>query len=246
MDSPFTKDLLKDLVKRADELTLEQIKESWEIAGAIKSKQEALQKELQSYKDEILTQQNTLKDLRSQESALKEQIKELESKKRNASEELAKLHDEISVQTIITQAKKAKLELQESRKQILPGSLKSVQIYLKDGSIAKAKPAQKLFGEDVYKKYRVAFKENHTLRNHISDLELENKRLQIELRDFYADLALEGMGALESKATQEQQLPKEPKDIIATEEDLSDFKKMLQDHKRNKAKNHKSSSTEQT
>ena len=87
MDSPFTKDLLKDLVKRADELTLEQIKESWEIAGAIKSKQEALQKELQSYKDEILTQQATLKDLRTQESALKEQIKELESKKRKASEE---------------------------------------------------------------------------------------------------------------------------------------------------------------
>ena len=28
MDSPFTKDLLKDLVKRADELTLEQIKET--------------------------------------------------------------------------------------------------------------------------------------------------------------------------------------------------------------------------
>lgn len=240
MDSPFTKDLLKDLVKRADELTLEQIKESWEIAGAIKSKQEALQKELQSYKDEILTQQATLKDLRTQESALKEQIKELESKKRKASEELAKLHDEISVQKIITQAKKAKLELQESRKQILPGSLKSVQIYLKDGSIAKAKPAQKLFGEDVYKKYRVAFKENHTLRNHISELELENKRLQIELRDFYADLALEGMGALESKKQETKPLPKEPKEIIATEEDLSDFKKMLQDHKRNKTKNHKS------
>lgn len=236
MDTPLTKDLLKDLVKHADELTLEQIKESWELAGVIIDKADSLQKELQSYKDEILSSQATLKDLRAKESALKEQIQELESKKRNASNELAKLNDEISVQKIINQAKKAKLELQESRKQILPGSLKSVQIYLKDGSIAKAKPAQKIFSEDVYKKYRVAFKENRTLKIHISSLELENKRLQIELRDFYSDLALEGMGALESKATQEQQLPLDSKDIIATEEDLSDFKKMLQDHKRKKSK----------
>ena len=168
MDTPLTKDLLKDLVKHADELTLEQIKESWELAGVIIDKADSLQKELQSYKDEILSSQATLKDLRAKESALKEQIQELESKKRNASNELAKLHDEISVQKIITQAKKAKLELQESRKQILPGSLKSVQIYLKDGSIAKAKPAQKIFSEDVYKKYRVAFKENRTLKIHIS------------------------------------------------------------------------------
>ena len=84
----------------------------------------------------------------------------------------------------------------------------------------------------MYKKYRVAFKENHTLKSRLSELELENKRLHIELRDFYSELALEGMGALESSA-KDQPLP-EPKEIIATDEDLSDFKKMLKAQKKTK------------
>lgn len=226
------KDLVKDIAKRANTLSLQDIQEGWKLAGAIADRQAALQKELQGYKDEILASQATLKSLRAKVAEYKSVLATLESKERQARQELARLHDEISIQTIIKESKLANQKLQESRKQILPGSLKSVEIYLKDGSIAKAKPAQKIFGEDVYKKYRVAFKENHTLKSRLSELELENKRLHIELRDFYSELALEGMGALESN-TKDQPLP-EPKEIIATDEDLSDFKKMLKAQKKTK------------
>ena len=226
------KELVKDIAKRANTLNLQDIQEGWKLAGAIADRQAALQKELQGYKDEILASQATLKSLRTKVAECKSALATLESKERQARQELARLHDEISIQTIIKESKLANEKLQESRKQILPGSLKSVEIYLKDGSIAKAKPAQKLFGEDVYKKYRVAFKENHTLKSRLSELELENKRLHIELRDFYSELALEGMGALESSA-KDQPLP-EPKEIIATDEDLSDFKKMLKAQKKTK------------
>ena len=155
MESLETKDLLKDIVKKADTLTLQEIKENWEIVGIIAHKKETLQKELNSYKSDIADSQAILKDLRAKEAELKDTLNELTTKKYEVSEELSRLRDELSVQKVINNAKRAKLDLQETRKQILPGALRSVQIYLKDGSIAKAKPAQKIFSEDIYKKYRV-------------------------------------------------------------------------------------------
>ena len=243
MESLETKDLLKDIVKKADTLTLQEIKENWEIVGIIAHKKETLQKQLNSYKSDIADSQAILKDLRAKEAELKDTLNELTTKKYEVSEELSRLRDELSVQKVINNAKRAKLDLQETRKQILPGALRSVQIYLKDGSIAKAKPAQKIFSEDIYKKYRVELKENHILKTKISELELENKRLNIELRDFYAELALEGMGALESKdnkeTSQEDTKIRESREIIITNEDLSDFKKMLKATKEKRTRSRK-------
>ena len=93
------KDLVKDIAKRANTLSLQDIQEGWQLAGAIADRQAALQKELQGYKDEILASQATLKSLRTKVAEYKNSLATLESKERQARQELAKLHDEISIQT---------------------------------------------------------------------------------------------------------------------------------------------------
>lgn len=242
MNTIDSKELLKDIIKKSDSISIDEIRECWEITGIIDDKRQSLQKEFDSYKKEILASQKKLKELRAQESALKDELKTLESKRGEIKEEIAKLRNDLSVQQAINNSKKDSIDVQQARKSILPGALKSVEIYLKDGSIAKAKPAQKVFGEDVYKKYRVELKENRTLKAELSKIELENKRLNIELRDFYTEMALEGMGALESESKDSGDEVKKPQDMVFSDEDLNDFKKMLKaskEAKENKEKRDK-------
>ncbi len=190
-------EVLKEIAKKSDTIGLQDIKEGWEIMSAIKIKSDTFAKEIKSYKDEINALQNQLKTMRKTIKTTQQQLLTLESQKQATTEELQSLQKDFNIKKIQAQSKTQHQKIQENRSAILPGALKNVEIYLKDGSITKAKPAQKVFGEDLYKKYRVELKENRVLKNKISELELENKRLEIELRDFYAELQLEGIGALE-------------------------------------------------
>lgn len=250
------KEIIKEVLRRAQNENLQDIKDSWDMRGFIGRKKTELAEEIKSYKKEILTYQDELKDLRKELTQSKNTIEDLESKKQLLQEEIKKLQQEITIEQAKNEVKAQQKKVIESRQKLLPAALKSVQIYLKDGSIAKAKPAQKLFSEDIYKKYRVELKENHILKTQISKLELENKLLSIELRDFYAELSLEGMGALESKSkgeskleslldssekdkeklqekaglqrkTKSTELTDNNGEFIATEEDISEFKQML-------------------
>lgn len=259
------KEIIKEVLRRAENENLQDIKDSWDMRGFIGRKKDELAEEIKSYKQEILTYQDELKDLRKELADGKHTIEDLESKKQRLEEDIKQLTQELKVEQAKSEVKAEQKEVLNSRQKLLPAALKSVQIYLKDGSVAKAKPAQKLFGEDIYKKYRVELKENHILKMQLTELELENKRLSIELRDFYAELVLEGMSANEPKeATKKAKIEtlfddnkesnnkannqtglKEKKsseiidskgDFIATQEDISEFKQMLKAQKEKRAR----------
>lgn len=166
--------------------------------------------EIENYKNEIIALQNELKNLRLEKQEIKTLVTELESRKLELDSVLDSMKKEIGFKKIINNDKKKKEKLKAQRESIIPASLKSVDIYLKDGSIGKAKPAQKIFDEEMYMKYRVSLKENHALKAKNAELELEKKKLEIELRDFYKDLTLSGMGAfLDSSKTSETKIRNE-------------------------------------
>lgn len=255
------KEIIKEVLRRAENENIQDIKDSWDMRGFIGRKKKEIAEEIKSYKQEILTYQDELKGLRKELTEGKNTIEDLESQKQKLQEEITQLTQDLIVEKAKSGVKAEQKKVLESRQKLLPAALKSVQIYLKDGSVAKAKPAQKLFSEDIYKKYRVELKENHILKTQLSELELENKRLSIELRDFYAELMLEGMDTTqnpkeESKeslleksenATKKEKLTAKSSQVIdsqgefiATQEDISEFKQMLKAQKEKKIRSKRS------
>lgn len=249
------KEIIKEVLRRAENENIQDIKDSWDMRGFIGRKKKEIAEEIKSYKQEILTYQDELKGLRKELTEGKNTIEDLESQKQKLQEEITQLTQDLIVEKAKSGAKAEQKKVLESRQKLLPAALKSVQIYLKDGSVAKAKPAQKLFSEDIYKKYRVELKENHILKTQLSELELENKRLSIELRDFYAELMLEGMDTTQNQESKESLLEKSENatkkekltakssqvinsqgEFIATQEDISEFKQMLKAQKEKKSK----------
>lgn len=249
------KEIIKEVLRRAENENIQDIKDSWDMRGFIGRKKKEIAEEIKSYKQEILTYQDELKGLRKELTEGKNTIEDLESQKQKLQEEITQLTQDLIVEKAKSGNKAEQKKVLESRQKLLPAALKSVQIYLKDGSVAKAKPAQKLFSEDIYKKYRVELKENHILKTQLSELELENKRLSIELRDFYAELMLEGMDTTQNQESKESLLEKTENatkkekltakssqvidsqgEFIATQEDISEFKQMLKAQKEKKSK----------
>lgn len=249
------KEIIKEVLRRAENENIQDIKDSWDMRGFIGRKKKEIAEEIKSYKQEILTYQDELKGLRKELTEGKNTIEDLESQKQKLQEEITQLTQDLIVEKAKSSNKAEQKKVLESRQKLLPAALKSVQIYLKDGSVAKAKPAQKLFSEDIYKKYRVELKENHILKTQLSELELENKRLSIELRDFYAELMLEGMDTTQNQESKESLLEKSENatkkekltakssqvidsqgEFIATQEDISEFKQMLKAQKEKKSK----------
>lgn len=249
------KEIIKEVLRRAENENIQDIKDSWDMRGFIGRKKKEIAEEIKSYKQEILTYQDELKGLRKELTEGKNTIEDLESQKQKLQEEITQLTQDLIVEKAKSGNKAEQKKVLESRQKLLPAALKSVQIYLKDGSVAKAKPAQKLFSEDIYKKYRVELKENHILKTQLSELELENKRLSIELRDFYAELMLEGMDTTQNQESKESLLEKSENatkkekltakssqvidsqgEFIATQEDISEFKQMLKAQKEKKSK----------
>lgn len=249
------KEIIKEVLRRAENENIQDIKDSWDMRGFIGRKKKEIAEEIKSYKQEILTYQDELKGLRKELTEGKNTIEDLESQKQKLQEEITQLTQDLIVEKAKSGVKAEQKKVLESRQKLLPAALKSVQIYLKDGSVAKAKPAQKLFSEDIYKKYRVELKENHILKTQLSELELENKRLSIELRDFYAELMLEGMDTTQNQESKESLLEKSENttkkeklkakssqvidsqgEFIATQEDISEFKQMLKAQKEKKSK----------
>lgn len=236
------KDILIEIVKKGDSIELNEVQEGWEIIKTIQTKTRKFLEEISGYKSEIATLQVQLRILRKEMLGTQEQIKILNDKKSALNDELEVLQRHLDVKKIQYDAYTKQQAILNRRDKILPSALKSIDIYLKDGSTTKAKPAQKIFSEDLYKKYRVELKENHILKHRISELELEKKRLEIELRDFYTDLRLEEMGALdkESKKTNPNN-PKNPQNPKATNkykkpdihnlnaQDLADLKQIIAD-----------------
>lgn len=241
------KDILIEIVRKGDKINLDEITEGWEAIKTIQSKTNKFLEKINDYKNEIDTLQEQLRLLRKEERSIQAYLKTFDDKKIAINEELQELQKQLEIKKIRHNSQAEQQELINDRNKILPGALRSVEIYLKDGSITKAKPAQRLFSEDLYKKYRVELKENRILKARISELELENKRLEIELRDFLTDLKLEGMGALESKKdknleSKEFKSNEKPLDSINSlnSKDLNELKEIITNIKQDELSTQKS------
>ncbi|MDO7253827.1 nickel-binding protein Mua [Helicobacter cappadocius] len=178
--------IFQEFVQKSSE-----IKETWEIAKLFEEEREKFKQELLNYENEIKQAKKFLKDFRAESSRIKEEIKELEELKLKRIQEIQALREEVFKQKIkkkISKLKVEKDEIQHEKKdEILPKPVEMIDIYLKDGSVAKARPTKKVYTDTLYKKYRVVLKENKSLKDRILEFELENSKLKIELRDFYTE-----------------------------------------------------------
>ncbi|PAF53921.1 hypothetical protein BKH42_03985 [Helicobacter sp. 13S00482-2] len=167
------------------------MKEVWEIAKLFEEERERFKQESLNYETEIKQAKKLLKDFRSQCAIIKKEVAELQAIKDEKTKEIQTLKEDIFKQKIknnISRLKKEKDDIKNEKKdEILPKPIELIDIYLKDGSIAKAKPTKRVFTDALYKRYRVILKENKSLKEQILEFELENSKLKIELRDFYAE-----------------------------------------------------------
>lgn len=173
---------------------LSEIKEVWEIYQIFENERKKFLEETKEYNAEIQAHQDILRGYRQQIKEIKQELEELRQLKQEEEEALRNLKDKKTKQRIdnmVHALASEKENIKDKKKQILPNTLKEVQVYTQDNKVQKMKPAQNLYGEELYKKYRVALKESRELKNKIADLELENLQLNIEIRDFYAEIALQ-------------------------------------------------------
>ncbi|PAF48595.1 hypothetical protein BKH46_00855 [Helicobacter sp. 12S02634-8] len=166
------------------------MKESWELVELFEAERERFKQESQAYKQEIEQSKKTLKDLRAQITQLKAIIKKFEDIQSQKIEAIKQVNQELfkyKIKKNISALHYEKSQLLSKKDEILPKPLETIDIYLKDGSTAKAKPTKKVFSDTLYRKYRVVLKENKALKDQMLGLELENAKLKIELRDFHTE-----------------------------------------------------------
>ncbi|PAF52872.1 hypothetical protein BKH44_00250 [Helicobacter sp. 13S00477-4] len=167
------------------------MKESWEVFRLFEEEREKFKQEIFSYEQEIFQAKEKLKKIRLRYIKLKNEMNDIEEIKQKKIQEINEIKQYLFKQKIQKNISKLKNEksnlLGEKKEALLPKPVEMIDIYLKDGSIAKARPVKKIFTDILYKKYRVLLKENKSLKEHILDFELENSKLKIELRDFYTE-----------------------------------------------------------
>lgn len=178
--------IFQDFIQKSSE-----IKETWEIVQLFEEERQKFKQEFLTYENEIKQAKKLLKELRLQSSKIKEEISEMKELKEKKIKEMQELRQDLFKQKIKKNISKLKFEKDqiqhEKKDEILPKPLETIDIYLKDGTIAKARPTKKVFTDTLYKKYRVILKENKALKDQMLEYELENSKLKIELRDFYTE-----------------------------------------------------------
>ncbi|PAF41545.1 hypothetical protein BJI48_08390 [Helicobacter sp. 11S02596-1] len=179
------------------------MKESWELVRLFEDERERFKQEILSYQEEISQAKAKLKKIRQQVEESKNEVQKLEETKQEKIDEIKDIKRHLFEQKIkknISKLKNEKLQIiNEKKEEILPKPLELIEIYLKDGTVAKARPVKRVFTDGLYKKYRVILKENKILKEQILELELENSKLKIELRDFYAEDMLKANQSLDHK-----------------------------------------------
>lgn len=178
--------IFQDFVEKSSE-----IKESWEIVRLFEEEREKFRQDLANYEKEINHAKTTLSDIRSKILDLKNEIGILKTKKEEKVAQINLIKQDLFKQKIkknISNLKHEKYQIVHDKKEeILPKPIETVDIYLKDGSIAKARPVKKVFSDILYKRYRIILRENKSLKEQILGFELENSKLKIEVRDFYTE-----------------------------------------------------------
>ncbi|WP_205589497.1 MULTISPECIES: nickel-binding protein Mua [Helicobacter] len=188
--------IFQEFIQKAPE-----IKEKWELVRLFEEERQKFQEELQVYDNEITQAREVLKGLRAELLEARAHLKDLQQRHQSKKEEIKAIQQELLTHKVqrdllAQQNNKEKL-LEQDDAQLLPQPLSFVEIYLKDRSVAKARPAKRFFGDQLYRKYRVLLRENRALKDRIFELDLENSTLKIELRDIKTKDFLKANGYLE-------------------------------------------------
>ncbi|GMB92533.1 nickel-binding protein Mua [Helicobacter bizzozeronii] len=187
--------IFQEFIKKAP-----MMKEKWEVVQLFEEERQKFQEELRSYEQEIEQARAVLKKLRAEVMETKESLKNLQKRQKDKEQEMQQLKEELlshRVKRDLLVLEKDKEFLQEDSHEPLPQPVSLVEIYLKDRSVAKARPAKRFFGEQLYRKYRVLLRENHMLKDKLFKLDLENSTLKVELRDIKTKDFLSANGYVE-------------------------------------------------
>lgn len=169
------------------------IKESWEIFKLFEAERQKFIKDTNEYRDELEKSQELLAKVRAQITEGKQELESLHKQIEAQKKSIALLEEKKTKTKIKAQIKtlqEQKENLKASQKEILPSSLKSIEVFDENGEIRLLKSVRHVYDSEVFNKYRVALKENRILRDKIAEFELSNSQLKIELRDLYSEIAI--------------------------------------------------------
>ena len=170
------------------------IKESWEIFRVFEEEREKFAKEAEEYHRDLQESQELLRVCRNQIHEDKSELEKLK-KQIQAQEKALKLLKEkrlkCRVKTKVDEIQEEKKILNQKRKEILPQPISEVEVFTENGEIKSLKASRRLYNEELFSQYRITMKENRIFRNRVSELELENAQLKIELRDLQREIALQ-------------------------------------------------------
>ncbi len=169
------------------------IKESWEVFKLFETERQKFIKDSHEYYSELEKNQELLAKVRAQITESKQELESLHKQIETQQKTIALLEEKKSKAKIKAQIKtleEKKESLKASQKEILPSSLKSIEVFDENGEIRLLKSVRHVYDSEVFNKYRVALKENRILRDKIAEFELTNSQLKIELRDLYSEIAI--------------------------------------------------------
>lgn len=157
----------------------ESIKEAWQIAKIFESKRREFMEQVREYDKTIKEKAKQLENLQDEitqtNKLLQERQKELQKSKSRLAEEV--LDQEGSPTDI--------LDIEGLIREFSP--LATVKVHVKNGATATARAAQAIYDSNLYALYRRASGRLLKLREYITELELTNNKLSIELRDLFEE-----------------------------------------------------------
>ncbi|MDY5950924.1 MAG: nickel-binding protein Mua [Helicobacter sp.] len=204
------KEVLAHIVQNIDEQEIflefvakaETIKEAWQIAKIFESKKKefvesmqeyeilikAKEKQLKNLNAEITEANNLLKDANIELANIKTEIEEMQNKAQLYKNKLAQ-NKQADIESFDTQASFALAKNDDSNPLDFSGiiaefqPLNVVSVHVKNGATAMARAAQIIYPQELHDVYFKAAKRLFRLKDKISELELKNEKLHIELRD---------------------------------------------------------------
>ncbi|MDY5822851.1 MAG: nickel-binding protein Mua [Helicobacter sp.] len=204
------KEVLAHIVQNIDEQEIflefvakaETIKEAWQIAKIFESKKKefvesmqeyeilikAKEKQLKNLNAEITEANNLLKDANIELANIKTEIEDMQNKAQLYKNKLAQ-NKQADIESFDTQASFALAKNDDSNPLDFSGiiaefqPLNVVSVHVKNGATAMARAAQIIYPQELHDVYLKAAKRLFRLKDKISELELKNEKLHIELRD---------------------------------------------------------------
>lgn len=204
------KEVLAHIVQNIDEQEIflefvakaETIKEAWQIAKIFESKKKefiesmqeyeilikAKEKQLKNLNAEITEANNLLKDANIELANIKTEIEEMQNKAQLYKNKLAQ-NKQADIESFDTQTSFALAKDDDSNPLDFSGiiaefqPLNVVSVHVKNGATAMARAAQIIYPQELHDVYLKAAKRLFRLKDKISELELKNEKLHIELRD---------------------------------------------------------------